>query len=256
MTGTASQDGFRVRFGWGPDDLAALGPGSHAVVVVDVLRFTTAVSVAVARGATVVAHRWNDATAAAAAADRGAEVAGRRREAGRWSLSPTDLQAIPAGTRLVLPSPNGATLALAAAATTGCVVAGSLRNASAVGHRLRAGEHEVVTVIAAGERWPGAGDNHDGPLRPAVEDLLGAGAVIDALLGDGRAGASPEARAARAAFTAVADLRAELLDCVSGRELAGRGWADDVETAARLDADDVVPVLVAGAFTAAREVAG
>lgn len=249
MTGTAGQGGFRVRFGWGRDDLAALGPGSDAVVVVDVLRFTTAVSVAVARGATVVPHRWNDASASA---ETGAEVAGRRREAGRWSLSPTDLQAIPAGTRLVLPSPNGATLTLAAAATAGYVVAGSLRNRSAVGHWLRSGGETVVTVIASGERWPGEHGEHTGGLRPAVEDLLGAGAVIDALLGDDDGAASPEARAARAAFVAATDLAGDLLDSVSGRELATRGWADDVRTAARLDADDVVPLLVDGAYTAAR----
>ncbi|WP_260850992.1 hypothetical protein [Rhodococcus sp. WB9] len=33
----------------------------------------------------------------------------------------------------------------------------------------------VVSVIAAGEKWPG------GELRPAIEDLWGAGAVLSAL---------------------------------------------------------------------------
>ena len=90
-----------------------------------------------------------------------------------WSLSPAALRAAPAPARLVLPSPNGS--AIAAAAPPGVtVVAGCLRNATAVGRRVaRAGP---VTVVPAGERWP------DGSLRPALEDLLGAGAVVAALL--------------------------------------------------------------------------
>ncbi|WP_045880311.1 hypothetical protein, partial [Pseudofrankia sp. DC12] len=63
---------FAVRSGWGPDDLAALAPGGGVVVIVDVLRFTTAVSVAVSRGAQVLPHRWRDQAAARFAAERGA----------------------------------------------------------------------------------------------------------------------------------------------------------------------------------------
>jgi 2-phosphosulfolactate phosphatase len=112
-----------------------------------------------------------------------------------------------------------------------------------------------VAVIAAGERWPdGGGRPHAGPLWPAVEDLLGAGAVIAATVASAsaslRASLSPEARAALAAFRAAeADLPGELLLSVSGQELAAGGWADDVAAAAALDADTLVPVLVDGAYT-------
>lgn len=57
------QDGFDVRFEWGPTGTAAVE--ADAVVTVDVLRFTTAVDVAVSRGATVFPYRWKDASAGA-----------------------------------------------------------------------------------------------------------------------------------------------------------------------------------------------
>jgi len=254
----AGQRPFAVRFGWGGEDLAALAPVSDLVVIVDVLRFTTAVSVAVSRGAVVLPYRWRDATAAQFAAERHAVLAGRRDDPlAPWSLSPTDLARIPAGTRLVLPSPNGATLSAAASTYGAAPVAGCLRNAAAVGallaHIVAAGRS--AAVIAAGERWPDpSGTAHAGPLRPAVEDLLGAGAVIARTAKAGaltRTQLSPEARAARAAFDAAAPvLHDELRSSVSGRELRELGWDDDIEAAAQLDVDAAVPLLRDDAFTA------
>ncbi|GAA4552824.1 2-phosphosulfolactate phosphatase [Pseudonocardia xishanensis] len=124
----------------------------------------------------------------------------------------------------------------------------SLRNRSAAAEWLRGRRAEEpgvrVAIVAAGERRP------DGTLRPAVEDLWGAGALV-AALDDWPA--SPEARAAAAAFTAVADdVRAALHDCASGRELHGMGFPDDVDTAAELDESTSVPILRDGAFIASR----
>ncbi len=231
MVADGEQRPFRVRFGWGGEDLAVLAPVSDTVVIVDVLRFTTAVSVAVTRGAQVLPFPWRNATAAPFAARHGAVLAGLREDPSTpWSLSPTDLAGIPAGTRLVLPSPNGATLSAAAADLGATLIAGCLRNAAAVG-TLLAGEvaaGRAVAVIAAGERWPApSGHAHAGPLRPAVEDLLGAGAIIARAVDAGtlpRAQISPEARAAMAAFRAAApDLHDDLRASSSGRELLGLG---------------------------------
>jgi 2-phosphosulfolactate phosphatase len=58
----------------------------------------------------VYPYRWRDAMAAAYAQCLGAMLAQRRRSASGYSLSPTSLLNMPAGTRLVLPSPNGAVL--------------------------------------------------------------------------------------------------------------------------------------------------
>jgi 2-phosphosulfolactate phosphatase len=251
------QEPFAVRFGWGLDDLTVLAPGAAAVVIVDVLRFTTAVSVAVSRGARILPYRSRDEAAARYAAARDAQLGVPRGDpAGPWSLSPADLAAIPAGTRLVLPSPNGATLSVAAVDLgVPTLFAGCLRNATAVGEAVAGtlgGGHLVV--IAAGERWPDVfGVPHRGPLRPAVEDLLGAGAVVARAAraaGLPDAEVSPEARAAAAAFRAAErDLPGELRACASGRELHACGWDDDVAAAAALDADLAAPVLVDGAFT-------
>jgi 2-phosphosulfolactate phosphatase len=245
------QDGYAYRFDWGPNGLRALA-GADVVVIVDVLRFTTAVSAAIESGVVVLPYRWADDGAGAYADERHAQVAGRR-EDGALSLSPTDLLTAPAGLRLVLPSPNGSALAFAAREHGSThVLAGCLRNAAAVAHAARrlAGPTGSVAVIAAGERWHGA----TGPLRPAVEDLIGAGAVLAAL--DPSAAisppcCSPEALAARAAFAAARPrLHDVLSDCSSGRELVIRGWSDDVAAASALDVTDRVPVLCGDEFVA------
>jgi 2-phosphosulfolactate phosphatase len=231
----ASQGDYRIRFQWGPVAAPELTEG--VCVVVDVLRFTTAVEAAVSRGVAVYPYRWRDATAAAFADDVQALLADGRDPAGP-SLSPLSMGALPPGTSLVLPSPNGSTCAVLAAEAGARVVAGCLRNAAAVAAWAnQAGG--PVTVLACGERWP------DGSLRPSLEDLLGAGAVLDSMTGN----PSPEARAAIAAFRDAAHRLPEALaECASGRELAEKGWAADVSYAAQLNASTTVPVLTDGAF--------
>ena len=231
-----------VRVEWGPQGAARATAGG-LLVVVDVLSFTTSVSVCVERGTQVYPAAWQDRRAGELAERVGAVLATGRRAATPdhpWSLSPAALRAAPAPARLVLPSPNGS--AIAAAAPPGVtVVAGCLRNATAVGRRVaRAGP---VTVVPAGERWP------DGSLRPALEDLLGAGAVVAALLdaAPGRA-LSSEADAARATWLGMHHPADAVRACASGRELVLGGFAADVEIAVELDASDVVPVLAEAAF--------
>lgn len=250
---------FLLDVDWGAEGLIRLAATHPVIVVVDVLRFSTAVSVAVGRGAHVLPYVWDLDGARRYADEQGAELAGNREDPrARWSLSPTDLAGIPAGTRLVLPSPNGATLSrLAVESGAKLLIAGCLRNARAVGRRLAAeSTGRPVAVVAAGERWSDStGATTNGTLRAAVEDLVGAGAIVtrtaDAL-GLDRTRLSPEARAARAAFLDAADTLPRLLtECRSGQELAAWGWYDDLVTAAELDVDTVVPVFDGTAFNAA-----
>lgn len=238
-----------VRFEWGPTGAEHLAGDVDCLVVVDVLSFTTSVTVAVAAGTAVFPYRWRDGTAAAFAAQHSAELAVGRRAAGPgspWSLSPAALRAAPFTPRLVLPSPNGS--AIAAAATGRRVVAASLRNAGAVGEwlaRQGLGTPETpVAVIAAGERWP------DGGLRPALEDLLGAGAVIAALNDLAGSALSPEAAVAAGVFRQLDDPRALVAGSFSGRELIDAGFAEDVDIATEVNVSTTVPLLTDGAFTA------
>ncbi len=235
MASFYNQADYEVRLEWDAEALTYLAPHTEAVVIVDVLSFSTCVDVATARGAFVLPYAWNDASAAPYAAKKGALLAGERAGKG-FSLSPASLQAIPAGARLVLPSPNGSSLTLLATERGGVLTA-CLRNAPAVARYVR--EHfATVTVVAAGERWPGGG------LRVALEDLLGAGAFISFL----NRPSSPEAAAARAAFESVKDLATTLKTCASGRELATRGFEADVELAAAFGVSGAVPVFEGDAY--------
>lgn len=255
------QGSARIRFDWGLTGARALrgaappGDAGLLAVVVDVLSFTTSVSVAVDRGVEVFPFPWRDERAAEHARRHRATLAGARSERG-VSLSPASLRRAPGLSRVVLPSPNGSTISLSLADDGGgLVVAACLRNARAVGayvtRFLDEDPGHAVAVVAAGERWP------DGSLRPAVEDLWGSGAVLGAIEGHEH-DLSPEAEVAAAAFRSAcggpdggsgADvLRDRLARCVSGRELAREGFGTDAEIAAELDASDLVPVLVEGRF--------
>ena len=211
-----------IRFDWGPH---ALDRCESTVVVVDVLCFTTCVSIAASRGVTIIPHRWREPVNATDAI-----VAKKRGEPG-FTLSPATFLDAPRGLRVVLPSPNGSTIARIAADRGLTVIAGSLRNAAAV---ARAIASTPATIIASGEK------RSDGTIRFALEDLLGAGAIIDAA----SAPRTYEAEAAAAAFRELRlDLREALSECESGIELLERGYPQDIALAADIDADDVVPHL-------------
>jgi 2-phosphosulfolactate phosphatase len=241
------QERYAVRCEWGPTGARAVA--ADYAVVVDVLSFSTTVTCAVERGASVYPFRWRDGRAAELARDLGARLAVGRLEAregsGQVSLSPASMSALQPGERIVLPSPNGSTISHVLLQSGASVVAGSLRNATAVAEWLapRLGTGASLVMVPAGERWP------DDSLRPAVEDLWGAGAVLHALLERGVGGLSPEAHLAATAYAAVAPrIARELAACASGVELTEHGFGSDVEIAARTDESPAVPVLADGAF--------
>jgi 2-phosphosulfolactate phosphatase len=251
------QSSYRLRLEWGPTGAAAVR--ADVAVVVDVLSFTTTLSVAVERGIEVFPFLWRDSRAAEHAMRHGATLAvGRfealsRGDARHVSLSPASLAEVEGVERLVLPSPNGSSIAFGLADAGSRVVGACLRNAGAVARWLapQVDGGASVVVVPAGERW------YDETLRPAVEDLWGAGAVLDAL-GDlvaPDATASPEARMAVAAWRA-AEMPDDLAHCAGGRELAEAGFAADVAIAAQHDVSEVVPVLTGESFRDAATLPG
>ncbi|WP_262002327.1 2-phosphosulfolactate phosphatase [Microbacterium sp. Mcb102] len=179
-------------------------------------------------------------------------------------FSSTVIDAAVADTEVVLTeaegwSRNGAAVA-AAASPDAIVLVGGIRNATAVARAVQTVQERrqartSVAVIAAGEA------DAAGVLRFAVEDQLGAGAIVLALSDRGIDHTSPDAAVAAEGFRA---LRGALRHMI-GASGSGRELADGVASTARieasgltptsttdaavLDAVDVVPVLREGLFT-------
>lgn len=251
MADLFGQGDYGVRLDWGP--VGARATPADVSVIVDVLSFSTSVTVAVERGMRVFPYRWKGVRAEEFAAQHDAVLAVGRLEATKDgavtapSLSPAGLPTCEAVPRLVLSSPNGSTIAAALLEGESTVAVGCLRNAQAVARWLAPAVEagRSIGVIAAGERW-----SYDDSLRPALEDHLGAGAILSALVALGHgAGFSPEASAAVELFDAgLGRLGERMHDCVSGRELTGKGFGSDVDVAADLNSSSIVPVLTDRGF--------
>ncbi len=120
-----SQKEFNIRCEWGLHGAEVLATHCDVIIIVDILSFTTAVTIAINNGGIVFPYRWKDDSRIAFAKEKNAILAGSRK-AESYSLSPSSLKIVQDGERLVLPSPNGSTISL----STGDVptLAGCLRN--------------------------------------------------------------------------------------------------------------------------------
>jgi 2-phosphosulfolactate phosphatase len=238
----------RCWFGWGAVAAGALvtDAGCSLVALVDVLSFSTTAVIGASRGIAVVPAA--PGSGPGLAAERGSLVASRMRTGSTeapWSLSPARMLSAPRVAEVVLESPNGAAIAASLVESGGLdlvIAAVCLRNLSAAARWLGEsatipGRKLDVAVVAAGERWP------DGSLRPGVEDLAVAAALLGRLPAFGlelEAEASATARLAAAASDD--DLAAAVRASASAAELERRGDAQDVDLAATVDADSCVPV--------------
>lgn len=231
------QSPYRCRLDWGELSARLAAERGDIVVVVDVLRFTSAVITAIQSGCVVYPCRTKgevDRLVQTSLAD-GFEIT-------EGNLSPLTYLNLPSGSRFAVASPNGAACTLAARSAP-YLFAGGLLNASALAEciaGLLKSTRLSVTVIACGER--GRGGQNDLPAqewRPAIEDYLGAGAILSQIPGD----FSPEAQVCRSAFLGVqGELQSTLWDCASGREMRSKGLPGDVRHAARLDYYHAVPI--------------
>jgi 2-phosphosulfolactate phosphatase len=130
------------------------------------------------------------------------------------------------------------------------VIRADLGNRTAVAQWVLARQAETgarfsVAVIAIGEK------RGDGSARWAMEDLLVAGAVVDALTDLGIDHCSPEAAAASAAFVGLKRaIRHLLAASETGQALAAAGQHDAVSASTVLDHSRDVPEVVEFAFPA------
>lgn len=231
------QHEYDIRCEWGLAGIDQFSPASDVIIIVDVLSFSTSVDIAVGKGAIVYPFWGDEKSAASYAHSHNAVLAtfGRGHSKG-YSLSPASLLNIPEGTRLVLPSPNGASLSLAAGSKP--TFSGCLRNARAVAQAAQKVGRRI-SIIPAGERW------EKGGLRPALEDFIGSGAIIKYLKGT----RSPEASAAETIYSTMkATLKENIKGCSSGKELIGRNHTEDVELATALNQSHNTPLLLDGAY--------
>jgi 2-phosphosulfolactate phosphatase len=232
-------------------------PGATAggiAVVIDVLRASTTIVTALAHGAAVVLPRRSVAEAQAAAAARattaaraGAVLGGER---GGVRIAGFDLGNSPAeytadrvaGRPVVITTTNG-TAALAACHEAAAVVVGAIVNRTAVAvtaRRLAAARGcDAIHLVCAGT------DGH-----VTEEDVLAAGAILEAAGCDERLDEAAEA--ARERFRAVAAAGRDGLEqriatafrtARGGANLIALGMESDLALAAAIDSLAVVPWL-------------
>jgi len=233
---------------WTVDGLRCALREDRIVVIADILRFSSAVTTAVANGFTIYPVADQKEIGPLSRRIRGL-AAGRSGEA-RFSLSPfgyldaADLR----NKKVVLWSPNGAACASLVKKRDRAYI-GCLLNARALGGHLTAiarKSRRGVTLIAAGEQQAVVtGERILYDIKSsrrvfAVEDYLGCGAILSCL----RLPKTPEAEVCETAFRASRRrLRKLMMDSFSGLFLQGRGLTRDVAWAAQLDKYGVVPVI-------------
>jgi len=238
-------DDVAIRLDWGRTGAERSAAAGRITVIVDTLSFSTLVALAVSRDMAVLpAISAEEADALAQTTAFARTVARVGAPPGAFTLSPASVRDAPVVPRaLIVHSPNGARCTRAASEAPAIFV-GALINASAVAHAVQAQMRHTgvgVTVVACGERPMHAA--LDAPLHFAIEDHLGAGAIIDALAGT----RSPEAAVAAHVYRACAhDLTAILERSATGRKLSAIGFADDWRIGALRDHVDRAAVVANG----------
>jgi 2-phosphosulfolactate phosphatase len=240
-------ESYSCQIDWGRRGAVRAAARGDILVIVDVLSFSTSVVTAVNYGGLIYPCMESD-NPEKLAEQIGGEVAVRREEVpgmGRFSLSPLTYIDIRPGTKVVVDSPNGATCSRYASQAA-YVLAGCFLNVTAIANALSLimeKENSGITIIACGEREKDRGG--DGPIRWAVEDYLGAGAVISKL----SCSKSPDSQVCEGAFLQFRDSIGQLIwDCPSGLELREKGFGEDIVHSVQIDNYKCAPIMVNGCF--------
>jgi 2-phosphosulfolactate phosphatase len=236
------QSYFISRIEWGVRGARKAASRGDITIIVDVLSFSSTVVTAVHNGAIIFPHPKNEAVQAFAEKVQAELIIGRAEAAkiGNPTLSPISFSPMHAGLNYVLCSMNGSVCSWAASQAHNLLI-GCLLNAhavAAVANQLQLDSGSSISVIPCGEQW---NEVHEGEnqLRHAVEDYLGAGAILSQLKGT----PSPEAEVCIHAFRNSKHRLTELIwDCGSGRELRELGFEVDVIHCSQLNALEIVPI--------------
>lgn len=221
-----------------PRDLSPELLAGRACAVFDVLRATTTMTAALAAGVARI-HLFDSIDSARLAADQGAThhlLCGESNclppPGFDLGNSPGQFEPSHRGNTLFMATTNG-TRALLAACSAELVLPAALVNRSAVASALRASGWDITLLCA------GTGG------QVAMEDVLGAGAVIDAM-GERAICASDTAHMALRLFkSAQRDLPEALRQSQGGKNILAAGLDADIDFAARIDSLDAVGVLCA-----------
>ncbi|UCD19009.1 MAG: 2-phosphosulfolactate phosphatase [candidate division WOR-3 bacterium] len=244
-----------VKLDWNIEGVGYALKNRDIVVIVDTLRFSSAVVTAVANGFAIYPVADQEAGKDLARAV-GAYQAGKPGKA-KYTISPHSY--LHAGNdevrKVVLFSPNGATCA-ASVKGEDIVYIGCMLNARAVGLHVSALARTIdrnVTLIAAGEqRAIDSGERVVYDKRAAnnvfaIEDYLACGAIISNMALQKNAEARFCELAYRPAKREIKDL---MLGGFSGMYLVQHNMREDVDFAARLNVYDVIPVVRNGRIEA------
>jgi 2-phosphosulfolactate phosphatase len=208
--------------------------GEETIVVFDVLRATTTIAAALDSGVSEI-HVFGSTEAARAGRLPGALLCGEERclppEGFDLGNSPGAFQHTAYQGRRVCMSTTNGTRAILAARDAGQMFCGALVNASAVAETIIASKASNVTLLCAGTNG-----------AVAAEDVLGAGAVIQAIRGHSLLQLhSDMAQVAEDLFVHHRnDLVGALRKTAGGRNVMAAGLEGDIEFAARIDSINVV----------------
>jgi 2-phosphosulfolactate phosphatase len=231
-----------VAFYW--NELPNRDLSRSAVVVADVLRATTVMTLALANGATAVIPQDNDEKARRLYAEMKArgeavllcgEKEGFKREGYDLGNSPLEFAPDRVDGKTIIHLTTNGTRALVAASQAKEIYLGSFLNLSAVARRLRAIENSVESVI-------GVVSGREGNY--CLEDTVCLEGVLSALLES--PGWNYEITdAARTAIDLFQIYKDRLLDmvriCYHGRYLEEVGLGNDLPECVKVDAADIAP---------------
>jgi 2-phosphosulfolactate phosphatase len=210
--------------------------GESAVVMIDVLRATTSITILLERGAREVWVTPRVSTARQAARE-GDLLLGEREgippEGFHYGTSPVELEKLDVAGRRVIYTSDNLPVALNRVDRNRVYLAG-FRNAAALLEKLIADDVESVAVVCAGFRG-----------AEALDDALAAGFVARGLrlrLG-GNLRLGDAARLAASLLDAYANPVDGLWTSASGRFLNRLGYGDDLAAASLIDVSRTLPVL-------------